>query len=71
MKLGLLQVIVGMIGWWRDVINESFQYNTAVVQRGLRLGFFWVIVSEGMFLFGVFWGFFHSSLAPSIFIGGI
>lgn len=71
MKLGLIQVIVGMVGWWRDVINESFQYHTPVVQRGLRLGFILFIVSEVMFFFGFFWGFFHSSLAPSIFIGGI
>jgi heme/copper-type cytochrome/quinol oxidase subunit 3 len=54
MKLGLLQVIVGMIGWWRDVINESFQYHSVVVQRGLRLGFILFIVSEVMFFFGFF-----------------
>lgn len=35
------------------------------------MGFVLFIVSEVMFFFGFFWAFFHSSVAPSIFIGGI
>jgi heme/copper-type cytochrome/quinol oxidase subunit 3 len=58
-----------LIGWWRDVIQESFYNHTAAVQRGLRLGFILFIVSEIMFFFGFFWTFLHSSVSPSVFIG--
>lgn len=67
----LFLLISGMIIWWQEVIEESYVYHTAVVRRGLRLGFILFIVSEVMFFFGFFWGFFHSSLSPSVFIGGI
>jgi len=47
--------------WWGDVIKESFAgYHTEEVARGLRLGFILFIVSEIMFFFSFFWGFFLS-----------
>jgi len=57
--------------WWRDVIREStFEgTHTQKVQHGLKLGFILFLLSEVMFFFAFFWGFFHSSLAPSIEIG--
>jgi len=59
--------------WWRDVIREgSFMGDhTVVVQRGLRYGMILFIISEIMFFFAFFWGFFHSSLAPTIELGAI
>jgi len=67
--LGFIHVILCLIGWWRDVIQESFYDHTEVVQRGLRLGFILFIVSEVMFFFGFFWAFLHSSVSPTAFIG--
>jgi len=67
----LALVIVGMSIWWLEVIEESFIFHTKNVRWGLRFGFILFIVSEVMFFFGFFWGFFHSSLSPSVFIGGV
>jgi cytochrome c oxidase subunit 3 len=39
--------------------------------KGIRLGMVLFIISEVMFFFAFFWGFFHSSLNPSIDIGWI
>uniref|UniRef100_A0A6N2LCD8 Cytochrome c oxidase subunit 3 n=1 Tax=Salix viminalis TaxID=40686 RepID=A0A6N2LCD8_SALVM len=62
-----------MFVWWRDVLRESTLegHHTKVVQLGLRYGFILFIVSEVMFFFAFFWAFFHSSLAPTVEIGGI
>jgi len=56
---------------WRDVIREStFEgKHTTYVQKGLRIGMILFIISEIMFFVAFFWGFFHSSLAPTIAIG--
>jgi len=71
--IGLIHCLIIMYIWWRDVITESyFEGNhTKLVQRGLKRGMIYFIVSEIMFFAAFFWGFFHSSLAPSIWIGGI
>ncbi len=59
--------------WLRDIIREStFEgHHTSRVQRGLKLGMVLFILSEIMFFFSFFWAFFHSSLSPSIQIGGV
>lgn len=44
--------------------------HTSQVQAGLNLGVILFIVSEVMAFLSVFWSFFHSSLAPTIEIGG-
>nr|NP_569065.1 cytochrome c oxidase subunit III [Crioceris duodecimpunctata]AAL67866.1 cytochrome c oxidase subunit III [Crioceris duodecimpunctata] len=60
-----------MFLWWRDVTREGtfFGYHTLKVTLGLRWGMILFIVSEIFFFISFFWGFFHSSLAPSIEIG--
>lgn len=70
---GLALVVVILVLWWRDVIREgTFQsHHTLPVQRGLRLGMILFIVSEVMFFVSFFWAFFHSALAPTIWIGCI
>lgn len=70
---GMFYLIFCMICWFRDIIREgTFEgRHTQLVQRGLKLGMILFIVSEIMFFFAFFWGFFHSSLAPAIQIGGI
>jgi cytochrome c oxidase subunit 3 len=69
--LGLILTLGGMILWFRDVITEGTYLgnHTKQVQRGLNLGFALFIVSEVMAFFSVFWGFFHASLSPDVFVG--
>ena len=43
--------------------------HTKQVQRGLNIGFALFIISEVMAFFSVFWGFFHASLSPDVFLG--
>jgi cytochrome c oxidase subunit 3 len=64
-------ILLVMIVWWRDVIREAtYQgHHTLAVQKSLRIGMLLFILSEVCFFFSFFWGFFHSSLSPSIDIG--
>jgi quinol-cytochrome oxidoreductase complex cytochrome b subunit len=73
MLVGFCALLFIMACWFRDVIREAtFEgWHTTLVQRGLKMGMVLFIVSEVMFFFSFFWGFFHSSLAPAIQIGGI
>ena len=59
--------------WFADVVIESTYegHHTFKVQQGVRLGMCLFIVSEIMFFFSFFWGFFHCSLSPAIGIGFI
>ncbi|KAG6585954.1 putative ATP synthase protein YMF19, partial [Cucurbita argyrosperma subsp. sororia] len=72
-SLGLIFLLYTMFVWWRDVLRESTLegHHTKVVQLGLRYGFILFIVSEVMFLFAFFRASSHSSLAPTVEIGGI
>ena len=45
--------------------------HTSEVQKGLIIGFILFIVSEVFAFLSVFWAFFHSSLSPSVEIGGV
>ncbi|XP_022975233.1 uncharacterized protein LOC111474342 [Cucurbita maxima] len=73
LSLGLIFLLYTMFVWWRDVLRESTLegHHTKVVQLGLRYGFILFIVSEVMFLFAFFRASSHSSLAPTVEIGGI
>lgn len=70
--LGFILTVSAMILWFKDVIIEAtyLGHHTSQVQAGLNLGFMLFLVSEIMVFFSVFWAFFHSSLAPTIEIGG-
>nr|YP_010954789.1 cytochrome c oxidase subunit III [Hemisodorcus derelictus]WMW30174.1 cytochrome c oxidase subunit III [Hemisodorcus derelictus] len=69
--LGFLITSLVMFQWWRDISREgTFQgMHTYVVTMGLRWGMILFITSEVFFFISFFWGFFHSSLAPSIELG--
>ncbi len=69
----LIFVIGSMAIWWRDVIREALLegHHTNIVQQGLKYGMILFIVSEIMFFFAFFWGFFHSSLVPTVEIGSV
>lgn len=71
--LGLVLIIGTMIVWWRDVIREATYQgrHTFIVRQGLKYGMILFIVSEVCLFFSFFWAFFHSSLAPTIDIGGV
>nr|YP_011009663.1 cytochrome c oxidase subunit III [Hygia bidentata]WPV77655.1 cytochrome c oxidase subunit III [Hygia bidentata] len=69
--LGMLISLLVMYQWWRDIVREStFQgKHTIKVTEGLKLGMILFIISEVLFFISFFWGFFHSSLAPTIELG--
>nr|YP_009727910.1 cytochrome c oxidase subunit III [Notonecta montandoni]QHZ87285.1 cytochrome c oxidase subunit III [Notonecta montandoni] len=71
LMMGLLIIILTMIQWWRDVTREgTFQgKHTIAVSNGLKWGMILFIVSEVFFFISFFWGFFHSSLSPTVEIG--
>nr|AFQ62138.1 cytochrome c oxidase subunit III [Promecognathus crassus] len=73
LMIGLLVTLLTMVQWWRDITREgTFQgLHTYIVTMGLRWGMILFITSEVFFFISFFWGFFHSSLAPTIELGNI
>jgi cytochrome c oxidase subunit 3 len=71
LSLGFILTSLSMLFWFRDVILEGTYLgnHTNQVQRGLNMGFALFIVSEVMAFFSVFWGFFHASLSPDVYVG--
>jgi len=68
-----LHTIISMYFWLKDVVTESTYMgdHTSVVQKGIFVGFILFIISEVFFFIAIFWGFFHSAIAPVIELGGI
>nr|AFI54791.1 cytochrome c oxidase subunit III [Urostylis sp. HL-2012] len=68
---GLIIILLTILQWWRDITREAtYQGNhTQKVIMGLKLGMLLFIVSEVMFFLSFFWGFFHSSLSPTVELG--
>ena len=73
LSLGFTITTLGMVLWFRDIIKEATYEgaHTSQVQNGLVIGFVLFIVSEAFAFLSVFWAFFHSSLSPSVEIGGV
>nr|ALO71132.1 cytochrome c oxidase subunit 3 [Pselaphinae sp. 11 EF-2015] len=71
--LGFIIMLMNMYQWWRDITREgTFQgLHTYNVTIGLKWGMILFITSEIFFFISFFWGFFHSSLSPSIELGMI
>lgn len=78
-NLGELFLIIGLIStvscmgfWFKDVITEStyLGHHTFWVQKGIAMGVALFIISEIFFFISIFWAFFHSSLAPTVELGG-
>jgi cytochrome c oxidase subunit 3 len=69
----VLFLVLSASFWWKDVVREStFEGNhVSRVQSGIKIAFALFIISEIMFFFAFFWGFFHSSIAPTAEIGAI
>jgi heme/copper-type cytochrome/quinol oxidase subunit 3 len=53
----------------RVLVEPMFHSN--LVRKGFKIGFILFIISEVMLFFGFFWGFFHSSISPTIQIGAV
>lgn len=69
-QLGAFLFLASLFTWFVTVVREAAMcYHTPEVIRGLRYGMLLFIVSEIMFFFAFFWGFFHISLSPSSAIG--
>lgn len=73
LSISALLLIIIAASWWKDIVREATYegHHTIIVQKGLRLGMLLFIVSEILFFFAFFWGFFHSSLGPDISIGAV
>ena len=73
LSLGFTLTVFGMILWFRDIITEGtyLGHHTIQVQKGLTIGVVLFIISEVFAFLSVFWAFFHSSLSPTIEIGGV
>nr|ALO76816.1 cytochrome c oxidase subunit 3 [Agrilus biguttatus] len=73
LMVGIMITLLIMYQWWRDITREgTFQgLHTFNVTTGLRWGMILFIISEVFFFISFFWGFFHSSLSPSVEIGMI
>ena len=71
--IGLMSVLATMAFWWRDCIRESsYQgYHTHLVKKGITIGFILFVISEVFFFISIFWGYFHSALAPTVELGSI
>nr|AFI54752.1 cytochrome c oxidase subunit III [Sastragala edessoides] len=69
--LGMLILMMTMFQWWRDIVREATYQgkHTIKVTEGLKLGMILFIISEVFFFISFFWGFFHSSLSPTVEIG--
>lgn len=70
--IGFLSVVGTMVFWFRDIIAEGTYQgcHTFAVQKGLTIGVALFIISEVFFFLSIFWAFFHSSLAPTVELGG-
>jgi cytochrome c oxidase subunit 3 len=71
LSVGLIATVSTMTLWFISVAREATLqgHHTITVQRGLTLGFLLFVVSEVFFFISVFWGFFHSALAPTVELG--
>nr|YP_010697853.1 cytochrome c oxidase subunit 3 [Phellinidium ferrugineofuscum]WCF76814.1 cytochrome c oxidase subunit 3 [Phellinidium ferrugineofuscum] len=72
LNLGIILLSTGICLWLRDIIVEGtyLGHHTEQVKKGLTIGFTLFIISELMAFFSVFWAYFHSSLSPTVEIGG-
>jgi len=68
----IISLLSSMFFWFRDIISEgTYRGNhTLAVQKGINLGIALFIISEALFFLGIFWSYFHSSLSPSVELGG-
>lgn len=71
--IGLGFTIKNILAWSQDILEESKNkhIHNKEIEEQFIFGALLFIISETMLFFGFFWAFFHSSLNPSIFMGGV
>jgi len=69
-KVNFLQIKKNSFNLAAKLIVEPL-FHSNLVRKGFKIGFILFIISEVMFFFGFFWGFFHSSISPTIQIGAV
>lgn len=71
--IGLAFTIKNILVWSQDILEESKNkhIHNKEIEEQFIFGALLFIISETMLFFGFFWAFFHSSLNPSIFMGGV
>lgn len=73
----ILTLVIGLTllmgAWSHNLLKESVVegHHTLRVQLALKYGMLLFLLSEAMLFFPFFWAFFHGSLAPTIYIGGV
>nr|AJD22699.1 cytochrome c oxidase subunit III [Colletes gigas]QLI42500.1 cytochrome c oxidase subunit III [Colletes gigas] len=69
----LINLLVIMFQWWRDVIREStYQgFHTFIVLNMMKFNMILFIISELFFFISLFWTYFHSCISPNIEIGNM
>ena len=72
LSLGFILTGSIMYFWLGDVITEGtfLGHHTKEVKNGLMIGFILFVISEVFVFISVFWAYFHSSIVPSVEIGG-
>lgn len=70
--LSFLFIVVFLYIWTKDVYGESLSgYHSFQTQGGFKVVFFYFIVSEFIFFFGMFWFLFDVALVPSSDLGEV
>ena len=65
-------LVLSLTCWFYTISVEALEgQHVYKVRQNIYLGMLLFIISELMFFFSFFWAFFHFSLSPSIWLGGI
>lgn len=68
---GLVLCCLAGFGWSKEIVRERMLGGlySDLIQRSLRIGFFWFLFSEVMLFVSCFWAFFHRRFAPGVWVG--
>lgn len=66
--LAFLFLLIVIFFWFKDIIVESWLSHTYKIQDCILDSFILFIISEVMFFFSFFWGYFYSSISPTLWI---
>jgi len=70
--IGVVVLALLAFVWWCDLVEEATMggHHTYVITNTLKFGFILFILSEIILFFSFFWSWLHSSLAPTVSLGG-
>ncbi len=68
--LGVVLKVIVTFCWFRDIVKEKMAgSHNRVVVFGFRFGMILFILSEVVFFFSFFWGYFHNCWGPTSEVG--